>query len=53
MDWRKRVVIFILIAIFIVIFISTSIIEKTLKSINKQNDRIIELLVEIKEQKRN
>lgn len=40
---------FVWIAIFIVIFISTNIVEKTLKSMKNQNDRIIELLEHIKE----
>ncbi|WP_170138836.1 hypothetical protein [Oceanobacillus chungangensis] len=38
-----------LIAIFIVIFISTNTIEKSLKTIVSQNERVIELLLEIKE----
>ncbi|MFD2680354.1 hypothetical protein [Bacillus seohaeanensis] len=39
------------IAILLILFFSTSIIEKTLKSIEKQNDRVIELLEEIRDKK--
>lgn len=40
----------ILIPLFIVIFIFTHTVEKTLKTMKKQNDEIIVLLNEIKEQ---
>ena len=39
------------IAILIVIVISTSMIEKSLKSIEKQNATIVEILKEIRDQK--
>jgi hypothetical protein len=39
------------IAILLILFFSTSIIEKTLKSIEKQNNRVIELLEEIRDKK--
>ena len=39
---------FVGIAILIVIVISTSMIEKSLKAIEKQNDTVIELLKEIR-----
>lgn len=39
----------VLIAILIVIVISSSIIEKTLKNIEKQNDQIIDLLKELRD----
>ena len=38
-------------AILIVIVISTSMIEKSLKSIEKQNATIVEILKEIRDQK--
>ncbi|MGE6256666.1 hypothetical protein ACQKCU_01965 [Heyndrickxia sporothermodurans] len=41
--------IFIGFAIFLVLLVSTSLIEKTLKSMEKQNERIIELLEEIRD----
>ena len=41
--------VFVGIAILIVIVISTSTIEKSLKSIEKQNARVIELLKEIRD----
>jgi hypothetical protein len=41
MDW------FVGAAIVLIIFFSSSIIEKTLKSIKNQNEQIIELLKEI------
>ncbi|WP_301950646.1 hypothetical protein [Bacillus sp. V59.32b] len=42
---------FVGIAILIVLFISTTTIEKTLKSIEKQNSRVIELLEDIRNEK--
>ena len=42
------VLFFVGIAILIVIVISTSMIEKSLKTIEKQNDTVIELLKEIR-----
>ncbi|GIN85929.1 hypothetical protein J6TS2_23150 [Heyndrickxia sporothermodurans] len=41
--------IFIGFAIFLLFLVSTSLIEKTLKSMEKQNERIIELLEEIRD----
>lgn len=40
---------FVSIAIFIILFISTSIIEKNLKSIKEQNETMIKILTEIKD----
>ncbi|EPZ39302.1 MULTISPECIES: hypothetical protein [Anoxybacillus] len=45
MDWIVGI------ALIIIIFFSTSTIEKTLKTIKRQNDTIIELLKEIKNKK--
>ncbi len=42
---------FVGIAILLVLFITSSTIEKTLKSIEKQNDQVIELLKEINRKK--
>ena len=39
------------IAILIVLFISTATIEKSLKTIVKQNDSIVELLKDIRDKK--
>ncbi|MFY0521227.1 hypothetical protein ACOMCU_25880 [Lysinibacillus sp. UGB7] len=39
------------IAIVLIVFFSSSIIEKRLKSIEKQNDRVIEILEEIRDRK--
>ena len=39
------------IAIVLIVFFSSSIIEKRLKSIQKQNNRIIEILEEIRDKK--
>ena len=39
------------IAIVLIVFFSSSIIEKRLKSIEKQNNRIIEILEEIRDRK--
>ena len=39
------------IAIVLIVFFSSSIIEKRLKSIQKQNNRIIEILKEIRDKK--
>lgn len=44
-----ELIMFVSIAIFIVLFISTSIIEKNLKSIKEQNEAMIKILTEIKE----
>lgn len=41
----------VLIAILLVIFFSSSIIEKTLKNIEKQNEQIILLLKELRDKK--
>ncbi|CUA80169.1 hypothetical protein [Anoxybacillus suryakundensis] len=45
MDWIVGI------ALIIIIFFSTSTIEKTFKTIKSQNDTIIELLKEIKNKK--
>ncbi|CAH0346672.1 hypothetical protein [Bacillus sp. CECT 9360] len=42
---------FVGIAILIVLFVSTTTLEKTLKSIEKQNTRVIELLEDIRNEK--
>lgn len=42
---------FALIAILLVVFFSSSIIEKRLKNIEKQNAQLVELLKEIKDKK--
>ena len=39
------------IAIIFIVFFSSSIIEKMLKSIEKQNNRVIEILEEIRDKK--
>ncbi|EAZ86528.1 hypothetical protein [Lysinibacillus fusiformis] len=39
------------IAIVLIVFFSSSIIEKRLKSIEKQNNRVIEILEEIRDKK--
>ncbi|MEQ6048448.1 hypothetical protein U2I53_05385 [Lysinibacillus capsici] len=39
------------IAIVLIVFFSSSIIERKLKSIEKQNNRIIEILEEIRDRK--
>ncbi|MGE7916421.1 hypothetical protein [Lysinibacillus xylanilyticus] len=39
------------IAIILIVFFSSSIIEKRLKSIEKQNYRVIEILEEIRDKK--
>lgn len=39
------------IAIILIVFFSSSIIEKRLKSIEKQNNRVIEILEEIRDKK--
>ncbi|MFS0762322.1 MULTISPECIES: hypothetical protein [Peribacillus] len=39
------------IAIVLILFFSSSIIEKRLKSIEKQNNRVIEILEEIRDKK--
>lgn len=39
------------IAIVLIVFFSSSIIEKRLKSIEKQNNRILEILEEIRDKK--
>lgn len=39
------------IAIVLIVFFSSSIIEKRLKSIEKQNNRVIEILEEIRDRK--
>ncbi|WP_267129000.1 hypothetical protein [Radiobacillus deserti] len=39
------------IAILLIVFFSSSIIEKKLKSIEKQNNRIIQVLEEIRDKK--
>ncbi|MGY4795531.1 hypothetical protein MHB40_10735 [Lysinibacillus sp. FSL K6-0057] len=39
------------IAIVLIVFFSSGIIEKRLKSIEKQNNRIIEILEEIRDRK--
>ncbi|WP_197278990.1 hypothetical protein [Lysinibacillus sp. ZYM-1] len=39
------------IAIILIVFFSSSIIEKRLKSIEKQNTRVIEILEEIRDKK--
>jgi len=39
------------IAIIFIVFFSSSIIEKRLKSIEKQNNRVIEILEEIRDKK--
>lgn len=41
--------IFVLIAIFLIIFFSTSILEKRLKKIEEQNAQLIALLKEIRD----
>ncbi|WP_391122569.1 hypothetical protein [Psychrobacillus sp. L3] len=41
------------IAIVLIVFFSSSIIEKRLKSIEKQNNRVIEILEEIRDKKTN
>lgn len=43
--------IFILIPLFIVVFISTTLIERKLTNITKQNQKIIELLEKIADKK--
>ncbi len=44
-------VLFIGIAIVLIVFFSSSIIEKRLKSIENQNKRVIEILEEIRDKK--
>ncbi|WP_199768307.1 hypothetical protein [Lysinibacillus sp. YS11] len=39
------------IAIVLIVFFSSSIIERKLKSIERQNNRIIEILAEIRDRK--
>lgn len=39
------------IAIVLIVFFSSSLIEKRLKSIEKQNNRVIEILEEIRDKK--
>lgn len=39
------------IAIVLIVFFSSSIIEKRLKAIEKQNNRVIEILEEIRDKK--
>ncbi|MGE7793830.1 hypothetical protein [Lysinibacillus sphaericus] len=39
------------IAIVLIVFFSSSIMEKRLKSIEKQNNRVIEILEEIRDKK--
>ncbi len=39
------------VAIVLIVFFSSSVIEKTLKSIEKQNNRVIEILEEIRDKK--
>lgn len=39
------------IAIVLIVFFSSSIMEKRLKSIEKQNNRVIEILKEIRDKK--
>ncbi|MBD8136028.1 hypothetical protein [Peribacillus frigoritolerans] len=42
---------FVGIALILIIFFSSSIIEKRLKNIEKQNNRVIEILEEIRDKK--
>ncbi|MFE4075661.1 hypothetical protein [Peribacillus sp. YIM B13477] len=42
---------FVGIALILIIFLSSSIIEKRLKNIEKQNNRVIEILKEIRDKK--
>ncbi|USL11068.1 hypothetical protein [Bacillus bombysepticus] len=42
---------FVGIALILIVFFSSSIIEKRLKNIEKQNNRVIEILEEIREKK--
>ncbi len=42
---------FVGIAIVLIVFFSSSIMEKRLKSIEKQNNRVIEILEEIRDKK--
>ncbi|MBT2616248.1 MULTISPECIES: hypothetical protein [Bacillaceae] len=42
---------FIGIALILIVFFSSSIIEKRLKNIEKQNNRVIEILEEIRDKK--
>ncbi|TWE03376.1 hypothetical protein FB545_0441 [Peribacillus frigoritolerans] len=42
---------FVVIALILIIFFSSSIIEKRLKNIEKQNNRVIEILEEIRDKK--
>ncbi|MFE0506750.1 hypothetical protein ACWF7H_16985 [Peribacillus butanolivorans] len=42
---------FVGIAIILIVFFSSSIIEKRLKNIEKQNNRVIEILEEIRDKK--
>ncbi|MFJ5752047.1 hypothetical protein ACIP97_26335 [Peribacillus frigoritolerans] len=44
-------VLFIGIALILIVFFSSSIIEKRLKNIEKQNNRVIEILEEIRDKK--
>jgi hypothetical protein len=43
--------IFVGIALLLIVFFSSSIIEKRLKNIEKQNNRVIEILEEIRDKK--
>lgn len=42
---------FIGVALILIVFFSSSIIEKRLKNIEKQNNRVIEILEEIRDKK--
>ena len=42
---------FVVIALILIVFFSSSIIEKRLKNIEKQNNRVIEILEEIRDKK--
>ncbi|CAK6478127.1 hypothetical protein ACPOM7_24075 [Peribacillus castrilensis] len=42
---------FVGIALILIVFFSSSIIEKRLKNIEKQNNRVIEILEEIRDKK--
>lgn len=50
-DWRIEMDLLILIALVLIVFFSSSIIEKRLRSIEKQNNRVIEILEEIRDKK--
>jgi len=49
--WRKEMELVIGISIILIVFFSTSIIEKRIKNIEKQNKRVIELLEEIRDKR--